>query len=74
MLESLFKYILEVDILQNNCSYPQNCNFIKNRLQHRCFLVINVKFLGTSFLKDICKWLLLKIYRVLLFWFLEGIL
>ena len=29
--------------------------FIKNRLQHRCFAVINAKFLRTPILKDICK-------------------
>ena len=30
-------------------------NFIKKRLQHRCFLVKFTKFLRTSFLKNICK-------------------
>ena len=33
--------------------------FLKNRLQLRCFPVNIAKFLGTSILKNICKWLLL---------------
>ena len=37
------------------------CNFIKKRLQHRCFPVNTAKYLG-PILKDICKQLLLKIY------------
>ena len=47
--------------------------FIKKRLQHRCFFVINTKFLKTPILKNICEWLLSKIYPVILFWFLEDI-
>ena len=34
-------------------------NLIKKRLQHRCFLVNNAKFLRTPILKNICKPLLL---------------
>ena len=34
---------------------------VKMRLQHRCFSVNIVKFLRTPFLKNICKWLFLKI-------------
>ena len=30
------------------------CNYIKRRIQHRCFPVNNVKFLRTSILKNIC--------------------
>ena len=37
------------------------CNFIKRRLQHRCFLVNIAKFLRTSILKNIYKRLLLPI-------------
>ena len=33
------------------------------RLQHRCFLAINAKFLRTPILKDICQQLLLKFIR-----------
>ena len=29
------------------------CNFIKKRLQHRCFLVNTEKFLGTDFLNTL---------------------
>ena len=43
------------------------------RLQHRYFPMINTKFSRTPILKDTCKRLFLKIYPVLLFWFLEGI-
>ena len=35
-------------------------NFIKKRLQHRCFPVNIAKFLSTSILKNICVRLLLK--------------
>ena len=35
-------------------------NFIKKRLQHSCFSVNIAKFLGTTILKSICEWLLLK--------------
>ena len=35
------------------------CNFIKKRLQHRCFLVNIGKFLRTPILKNICERLLL---------------
>ena len=45
----------------------------KQRLQHRCFPVINTKFLRTPLLKDICKQLLMKFYLVLLLQFLEDI-
>ena len=37
----------------------QVCNFIKNRLQHRCFPVNNAKLLKTIILKNVCEWLLL---------------
>ena len=36
------------------------CNFIKKRLQHRCFLVKLAKFLRTSIFKNICERLLLQ--------------
>ena len=36
------------DALQNRC---QACNFLKKRLQHRCFPVKFTKFLGTPFFK-----------------------
>ena len=35
--------------------------------------MINAKFLRTPILKDSCKWLLLEIYPLLLFRFLEGL-
>ena len=37
------------------------CNFIKKRLQHRCFPVIIANFLRTAFLKNNCERLLLYI-------------
>ena len=51
----------------------QACNFIKKRLHHRWFPVINAKFWRTPVSKSICNQLLLKIYPLLLFWFLEEI-
>ena len=50
-LESLFNKVAGV----------QACNFIKKRLQHRCFPVAIAKFLRTSTLKNICEQLLLYI-------------
>ena len=41
-------------------------NFIKKRLQHRCFPVKCAKNLGTYILKNICKWLLLILQEELL--------
>ena len=37
----------------------QACHLIKNRLQHRCFLMSIVKFSRTPILKNICERLLL---------------
>ena len=39
----------------------QACNFIKKRLQHRCFSVNIVKFLRTLILKNACERPLLQI-------------
>ena len=63
-----------LDYLFNKVAGLKACNFFKKRLQQRCFSVIDAKKLRTPILKDICKRLLLKIYSVLLFWFLEDIL
>ena len=52
----------------NKDSINQASNFIKKRLQHRCFPVINAKLLKTFILKNIYERLFL------LFWFLEDIL
>ena len=50
VLESLF----------NNVPGLKVCNFIRKRLHHRCFLVVNIaKFLGTAFIEHLW-WLLLK--------------
>ena len=38
----------------------QTSNFIKKRLQHRCFHVNIAKFIRTPILKNICEWLLLS--------------
>ena len=42
----------------------QVCNFIKKRLQHRCFPVIIAKFLRIPILKNICERLLLFIQKI----------
>ena len=39
----------------------QACNFIKKRLQHRCFPMKFAKFIRTPFLKEHLRWLLLKL-------------
>ena len=36
------------------------CNFIENRLQHRCFPVSIPKVLGTIFFIELLQWLLLN--------------
>ena len=54
-------------------SIIQASKFIKKRLQHRYFLVINAPFLRTPTLKIIIERLLLKIYPILLFWILKWI-
>ena len=59
----------ETQVNCNKDSIIQACNFIKKRLQHKYFPVINVKFYRTPILKNICEGLLLKVYLVLLFWF-----
>ena len=45
--------------LLNKVAGLQGCNFIKKRLQHRCFPVNIVKFLRTAILKNACERLLL---------------
>ena len=50
MLEALFHKVAEL----------QPLNFIKNKLQHRCFPVNIAKFLKTPILKDISERLLLN--------------
>ena len=49
------------------------CNFIKKRLQHRCFPVNVAKFLRTSILKNICERLLLKFISAMLKWNIKVI-
>ena len=42
----------------------QACNFIKKRIQNRCFLVKFAKFLRTPILKNMCERLLLKNFDI----------
>ena len=51
----------------NRVASIQACNFIKKRLEHRCFSMKLAKFLRTPTLKNICKWLLLS--QTVLFYF-----
>ena len=58
--EKSFSKNLHTGKRKNTCSGVYfACNFIKNRLQHRCFSVNIAKFLRTSILKYICEQLLL---------------
>ena len=41
----------------------KHCNFIKKRLQHRCFPMNTTKILRTSIVRNICERLLLELYR-----------
>ena len=54
MLEPLF----------NKAADLQVCNFIKKRLQHRCFSCDIEKFLRIPILKNICERLLLFIQKI----------
>ena len=54
MLKSLF----------NKVAGPEACNFIKKKLQHRCFSVKFAKFLRTPILKNICERLLLILQKI----------
>ena len=47
----------------NNVADLQANNFIKKRLQHRCFPVNVAKFLRTAFFIEHLWWLLLKILK-----------
>ena len=44
----------------------QTRNFIKKRLQHRCFLDNAAKFISTAILKNICERLLLEVFLFML--------
>ena len=46
--------------LFNKVSNLKACNFIKKRLQRRCFHVIIARFLRVPILKNICERLLLQ--------------
>ena len=53
-----------LDCLFNKAAALQVCNFIKKKLQHRCFPVIIAKFLRIPILKNICERLLLFIQKI----------
>ena len=50
-----------VGVLFNKVGGCQNCNFIKKRLQRRCFLDKCPKFLRKLFFTDHLQWLLLTV-------------
>ena len=45
------------------CVFLKTCNFIKKRLEHRCFPVKFAKLLGTSFFTEHLRWLLLSLLQ-----------
>ena len=49
-----------LESLLDKVAGSQACNFIKKRLQQRCFPMKFAEFLRTPILKNICKQLLLK--------------
>ena len=57
--KSVLRKITVLESLFNKVAGLKTCNFIKKRLQRRCFLVKFAKCLRTSFLKKICERLLL---------------
>ena len=51
------RYFMKKAVLKHFAIFTgklQTCNFIKKRLQHRCFLVNVAKFLRTPILKNFC--------------------
>ena len=61
----MFQKISQIsqESLFNKVAVLRTCNFIKKRLQHRCFPVKFAKFLRTTNLKNICKRLLLNLFK-----------
>ena len=57
VLESLFNKNKDVRV----------CNFIKKRLQHRCFPVNIAKFLRTAYFKDLLRWLLFQVEGAIIY-------
>ena len=58
--EKVFLKILLISLQENACvGTSLACNFIRKRLQQRCFSMKFAKFLRTLILKTICKQLLL---------------
>ena len=70
-----FRSILQIDFLKNSPTEKYLCwslsnkvadlkvgNFIKKRLQHRCFLVNIAKFLKTAFFIEHFWWLVLSVW------------
>ena len=53
--------ITRVRVFFNKVAGPQNCNFIKNRLQHKFFPVKFAKFLRTRCFTEHLQWLLLTV-------------
>ena len=67
--------IKQMRTLMYNISFQdflRACNFIKKRLQHRCFHVTFSKFLKTPFWQNTPQWLLLHIAQG--FWYSELVL
>ena len=50
-----------LEFLFNKVAGLKACNFIKNRLKHRCFPMKFANFLRTPFFREHFRWLLLKI-------------
>ena len=53
------KHFTMMEFLSNKVAGPQASNFMKKRLQHRCFSVKLAKSLRTAFLKNtsgVCFW------------------
>ena len=53
-----------VEVFFNKIAGLQACNFIKKRLQHRCFPVKFTKFLRTPFFTEHLQWLFLPFLQM----------
>ena len=61
--KSVFLKISQISV-ENICVGLKACNYIKKRLQHRCFPVKFPKFLRTPFFTEQLRWLLLSLHNL----------
>ena len=63
-LPQIFASFIGKDLCWSLTPFNQACNFMKERLQHRCFPVKFCKSLKNTFLTEHLRWLLLNFINV----------